>query len=180
MKSLVLVLTLAACVSGEDAHSRRSPDSSASTFGSGDKSAYSYSEPPLRPSVSFSDASLRPSYPESPAAAAAAPRPASAPASSYGGPQPATSQPSASLDQQGYYYYYYPVQEEDKKGVFDFQEDSDLLLLVTVGVVVVGALLVAVSYFDTTYARTLDPIRVSYDDMYDVAKKVFRALNKKY
>ncbi|XP_053633981.2 uncharacterized protein [Cherax quadricarinatus] len=159
MKTLVLLLALVACVCSEGTHYQ---GVAASTSRKSVDKSYSYPDPVARPSA--------PTYSEP----AAPPRPASA----YSAEQ-ASQSPPASFDPQGYYYYYYPVQEQKEKGLFELK-DSDLLLVVIVGMVVVGGLLVALTYFDTSEGRRLDPIRVSYDDIYDVAKTVYKAISKKY
>lgn len=158
MKRLLLLLALVASVYADGAHLHHAATD-------GGASSSSTTSPPAVPLTS--------QYAEPPDA----PRPSDvpSPASSFGAPQP-----TAAVDQQGYYYYYYPVQEEKTKGIFDFKKDTDILFVVIIGVVIVGALLLAISFFDATRARTFDPIHISYEDMYDVAKKVYQAISKKY
>lgn len=97
------------------------------------------------------------------------------PASSYGAPEH-----TAGGDQQGYYYYYYPVQDHKTKGLFDLKKDNDLLFIIVISLLIVGAIVLGLSYIGVNKARTFDPIHVSYQDMYDVARKVYQALSKKY
>lgn len=110
----------------------------------------------------------------------------SAPATGYGAPQQQlqhTNNPQQ-VDHQGYYYYYYPVQEQQKtknKGLFDFDKDSTLVNFLIIGVLAIGGLLVALSYFSVPIeSRTLDSLGISYSDVYELASKVYQAINKKY
>nr|XP_027216075.1 serine/arginine repetitive matrix protein 1-like [Penaeus vannamei] len=94
---------------------------------------------------------------------------------SYSPPPP----PAPAQDQQGYYYYYYPVQDEKTTGLFDFKK-YDVATIVIVGIVVVGVVLLGLSLFTVTTGRSFEPITMSYDQMYDVAKTVYDALQKEY
>lgn len=80
-------------------------------------------------------------------------------------------------EEEGYYYYYYPVQQDKTKGLFDFKNDSDLISLIIVGVLLVGGLLVALSYYQPEDARNL---QISTHDMYNLASQVYKAISKTY
>ena len=120
-----------------------------------------------------------PKYAPPPHAQDSAPSPIPAtPTYAYVDPQ--THGPSANptSEEEGYYYYYYPVQQDKKKGgLFDMKHDNDIISLVIVGVLLVGGLLLALSYYQPEDARTL---QVSYHDMYNLASKVYQAINKIY
>ncbi|XP_047490933.1 uncharacterized protein LOC125040424 [Penaeus chinensis] len=119
--------------------------------------------------------------------APAAPKPAAHHAPVHHAPAPAApvnhgsySAPAApAQDQQGYYYYYYPVQDEKTTGLFDFKK-YDVATIVIVGIVVVGVALLGLSLFTVTTGRSIEPITMSYDQMYDVAMTVYDALKKEY
>lgn len=79
--------------------------------------------------------------------------------------------------EEGYYYYYYPVQQDKTKGLLDFKNDSDLISLIIVGVLLVGGLLVAISYYQPEEARNFE---ISTHDVYHLASQVYKAINKIY
>lgn len=79
--------------------------------------------------------------------------------------------------EEGYYYYYYPVQQDKTKGLFDFKNDSDLISLIIVGVLLVGGLLVALSYYQAEDARNL---QISTHDVFHLASQVYKAIRKTY
>lgn len=121
-----------------------------------------------------------PSAPQPAKYAQAAPNPAPAPAPNPEAPAThtyASHTAGGPSEEEGYYYYYYPVQQDKTKGLFDFKSDSDLISLIIVGVLLVGGLLVAISYYQPEDARNL---QISTHDVYQLASQVYRAISKTY
>lgn len=148
----MLVAGIIGCVSGDVGHASPPPSASPAP------QSHKYGQPAPAP------------------APAPSPNPAT-PTQTYGDPQAAAAE-GPSAEEQGYYYYYYPVQEDKKKGgLFDYKHDSGLMSLIIVGVLLVGGLLVALSYIQPEDARTL---QVSYRDVYEMASQVYKAISKTY